>query len=889
MDGATDEQAPALDASAALAKELDSELLPEDDGAKVTEAKPSKVPEIEPAEETGKRQEAGKRSWTGWLRGSKPAARPGEDGMQSEEKGASGDKAVDQEKPAAAGGESKPAEASETSAGAPASSLGKWSTWVAQAATTASTAAGRAVANAKTAAGGARNVAGIVYRTGTVVAQDLRKTLATANYNDYNLAVERLEQHAKKMSGEDRLVSLKRWIAVLRELKGSKAGLPKRGSEEEEEEDDVARGLVANAHSVLFFDEEISPEPMNFRGLFLRSSGLEAIVDNFVQVGPVEKEQKLLVELFDLVFGGTSHQHKAVVAALADFAQALEQQPTEQVVPKAKITGLVIGAISKLKAKAELEALDAKLQKLEAEVGEKLTDEKESRTDDAAAVAALEVVQASSRGLGMLQRRLDLVKALQRNEEELEEAVEALEATKAEIRKGKEDVDSQLVDSKLKKLEGDTFRESRLKEVEKELGVVGKEVEGLQKRKDDLEAELSRVNAALAKAHGRETTLKEERQAFEESSTEVLDHLRKAMTKMEALAVGYTFEGALVVKGLALMDSMFMVDETTRAGVEKSQEEALTGLERGLSRSALWHANCTLEAITRVVMTLKDYALELDEVIRNEAAAKLQGEEATGDEAALQELLGRRHQLEDLYAQSELEGLDVLHQHAVMTSERDFVSGVCGGFQTDEAKVADSALEELISRIAERSAEFHGLSRPVAPPSLPGAPVTDEGQEEEEEEEESKAEEAPAALVSSAEGEGAAEEGKAGEEREEPVEAPSAAVGKKEQQQKGEAEGQQGEMAEEPAEEPSPAAAEEQQPPAPAAQPKDVPVATSAPEEEAGSVATGEAQESSSVPDEADAAEATSEAEDSGVAPTKSSASSASPTKQKKKKGGKKR
>ena len=632
-------------------------------------------------------------------------------------------------------------------------------------------------------------------------------------------------------------------------------------------------------------------EPMNFRGLFLRSSGLEAIVENFVQAGPGEKEQKLLVQLFDLVFGGTSHQHKAVVAALAEFARALEQQPTEQVVPKAKIIGLVIGAITKLKAKAELEALDAKLQKLEAEVGEKLTDEKESRTDDAAAVAALEVVQASSRGLGMLQRRLDLVKALQRNEEELEEAVEALEAMKAEICKGKEDVDSQLVDSKLKKLEGDTFRESRLKEVEKELGVVGTEVEGLQKRKDDLEAELARVNAALAKAHGREATLKEERQAFEESSTEVLDHLRKTMTQMEALAVGYTFEGALVVKGLALMDSMFMVDETTRAGVEKSQEEALDGLERGLSRSALWHANCTLEAITRVVMTLKDYALELDEVIRHEAAAKLQGDEPTPDEAALKELLGRRHQLEDLFAQSELEGLDVLHQHAVMTSERDFVNGVCGGFQTDEAKVVDSALEELISRIAERSAEFHALNRPVAPPSPTGGPVEEEGQEEEE----SKAEAAPAALAGSAEGEGPAEEVKAEEEREEPVEAPSTAVEKKEQHQKGKSEDQLGEMAEEPAQDPSPAPDEEQQeeqqpPPAPA-QPEDASVATSAPEE-AGSAAADDTGDSSPVPaGEADASEATPEAEDSdSVAPSmNSAASSASPTKQKKKKGGKKR
>jgi hypothetical protein len=178
------------------------------------------------------------------------------------------------------------------------------------------------------------------------------------------------------MTGADRVLSLKRWTAVLRELKVPKVGgtssRPRKG--EADDDDDVAQGLIDNAHSVLFFGEEVSPEPMTFRGLFLRSRGLEAIVENFLRVGPDEKEQKLLVELFDLVFGGTSHQHKAVVAALVGFSEALANQPTEQVVPKDKITGLVLSAISKLKAKAELEALDVKLSKLEAEIAQPLVE-----------------------------------------------------------------------------------------------------------------------------------------------------------------------------------------------------------------------------------------------------------------------------------------------------------------------------------------------------------------------------------------------------------------------------------------------------------------------------------------------------------------------------------
>ena len=49
--------------------------------------------------------------------------------------------------------------------------------------------------------------------------------------------------------------------------------------------------------------------------------------------------------------------------------------------------------------------------------------------DEIAAAAALDAVQSSSSGIGMLITRAGLMKQLQRNEEELEETVEALEVS----------------------------------------------------------------------------------------------------------------------------------------------------------------------------------------------------------------------------------------------------------------------------------------------------------------------------------------------------------------------------------------------------------------------------------------------------------------------------
>jgi hypothetical protein len=49
---------------------------------------------------------------------------------------------------------------------------------------------------------------------------------------------------------------------------------------------------------VLFYGEEVSPEPMNFRGLFLRSAALEKVVNNFIETPPTEEEADLLLQLF---------------------------------------------------------------------------------------------------------------------------------------------------------------------------------------------------------------------------------------------------------------------------------------------------------------------------------------------------------------------------------------------------------------------------------------------------------------------------------------------------------------------------------------------------------------------------------------------------------------
>eukprot|EP00951_Prasinocladus_malaysianus_P000258 scaffold1951_cov41-Prasinocladus_malaysianus.AAC.1 len=69
----------------------------------------------------------------------------------------------------------------------------------------------------------------------------------------------------------------------------------------------------------------------------------------------------------------------------------------------------------------------------------------------------------------------------------------------------------------------------------------------------------------------------------------VLDHLREVMSDLETKTVHYTIEGALVRRGLGLMDHIFAVEETTRSCVEKSQANLIAAAEKSFLRSSLWH------------------------------------------------------------------------------------------------------------------------------------------------------------------------------------------------------------------------------------------------------------------------------------------------------------
>lgn len=71
---------------------------------------------------------------------------------------------------------------------------------------------------------------------------------------------------------------------------------------------------------------------------------------------------------------------------------------------------------------------------------------------------------------------------------------------------------------------------------------------------------------------------------------QVLDHLRTSMAELESQAVRFTIEGALVRRGLCVMDGVFAVDESARLGAAAAHGAFEEQTERNFLRACIWHA-----------------------------------------------------------------------------------------------------------------------------------------------------------------------------------------------------------------------------------------------------------------------------------------------------------
>ncbi|VAH89522.1 uncharacterized protein LOC119285320 isoform X2 [Triticum dicoccoides] len=510
-------------------------------------------------------------------------------------------------------------------------------------------------------------------------------------YKSLKLTAKRLEEDALSCRGEERVQLLRQWLVDLKETERAASSMPVDGPNQ------------AAPVLDLYVDYEKADEPMTFFHVFLYSQALECIVPSMIHEVPTEEEVSLLSEIFGMCLNGGEDVHNTLLSSICDLADLFSCYSDEVLAKRDELLQFAQCAISGLKINSEISRLDNEIMQLQQEINAiDAVRVNTTRNRNKASPRVPEDYKTAADEVRLCSRMEDLVlkKKSIHPGDSLEthfQKVDKLKVLSESLANSSAKAEKRIMENRLQREESLSFKITKTNEVsitEKELEG---EISGLQKRRGQLEVELSKVNTKLNVTVVKLKKTREEKDQFDEASNQIVLHLKAKEDELSRSVASSKVEASTVRAWINFLEDTWKLQSLYEEIKEKQANDELDRCGVCFVNLIKHHVSACVDELNTSVDCIKTFVDNL-KIFSDRSVST--------DDGGLSKQSNPRKYLEEEYLETEKKVVTAF-------SLADNIRALTFSNPERKTRLDDPEVKNLFASIDRLRVEFESVPRPV--------------------------------------------------------------------------------------------------------------------------------------------------------------------------------
>ncbi|XP_055812355.1 uncharacterized protein LOC129882190 [Solanum dulcamara] len=527
------------------------------------------------------------------------------------------------------------------------------------------------------------------------------------SFQNFKQTVKTLEELSVSCRGVERVQLLRRWLVALKEIERLSLPLPvsehvsSPKSIDSIYTTDNDRSSPREPILVLYYDPDLSGEPLNFRDVFLSSQALEGMILSMILEAPDTEEVSLLMEIFGLCLTGGKEVREATMSSIKVLAKTFSSYKEEVLAKKEELLLHAQGAIAGLKINADIMRIDSEVSNIHQKLDKVILQLPSSKHEkDSSSVATNATSEALKEALSQLQF-LSKMEALLLQKKALlgrdvpesqSKRVFKLKVLSESLSSSATKTEDRISENRIQKEGALKFRITKTGEISQLEKELEDEINALENQRDALEAALKKVKVALVSANARLYNAREEKEQFDEANSQILQHFKVKEDELSKSMTLYRAEADVCDAFISFLEDSWTFESSYIKQKQKQVNDELDKCEDYLVNLAIHVLSMYKDELGPSIANLKDFAenLKRPEIINNEKV----------------ETVEEKRRLEEEY----------LNAEAKLVTVFSVVDGIKRQFYGQDGTISrkgDQKLKELLDTLQKLEDDFESINRPT--------------------------------------------------------------------------------------------------------------------------------------------------------------------------------